>query len=555
MVVFSLQAARAQTIQTNSEVELIRQEMQQLRRDYEHRMQSLEQRLQKLETSPSGGVVTSAPPAVLPRPPGPAMQVTAAPPVASTKEAAAREVLIQRGRDLADQQFPVNSGTLDRDILAATNRPIRERVEEVLQDYIEIGGYVRAGYGRDSQGGPQVAFQAPGALSKYRLGNEAENYGELVFGKNWYVPGMFALDPKERPNGTPSGPVAHAQVRLSFYNPYSSYNSSADTDFAVPEAWAAIGNVLAAQPEMKFWAGNRFYRRRDIHINDFFFYNMSGGGGGIEDFQLPFGKVALAWIGNGGESDLYTDITAQPGPANKAGFSKGNVDFRLYEVPLPLGKGEFGLVFATADAGLDQDGHSLSGAEGGAFTFLHEAKPLFGDQGFNMLSLQIGNGPAKTFTSGFETFNFNGVSYIRPDPNNSWRFRVTEHFIIQPGKHFSVGPALVYQHTDYGSSVGGQDWLSAGVRPIWAFNKYFSLAGEAGIDYVGNTINSTSGNLWKLTLAPQVALGNQFFSRPVLRIFVTYAQWSNAFVGQVGGQDYQGLNSGLTWGMQMEAWW
>ena len=127
--------------------------------------------------------------------------------------------------------------------------------------------------------------------------------------------------------------------------------------------------------------------------------------------------------------------------------------------------------------------------------------------------------------------------------------------MLQPGEHFSVGPALVYQHTDYGNGYGTQDWLSAGVRPIWEINKYFSVAGEAGIDYVANTLQSKSGSLWKLTLAPQVALGNQFFSRPVLRVFVTYAQWSNAFVGEVGGQDYQNLNSGLTYGMQMEAWW
>ena len=149
----------------------------------------------------------------------------------------------------------------------------------------------------------------------------------------------------------PTGPIAHAQVRLAFYNPYSSYNSSEDTQFSAPEAWAAIGNVMAAQPEMKFWAGDRFYRRRDININDFFFYNMSGGGGGVEDFQLPFGKAALAWIGNGSESDLYTDIAAQPSPANKAGFSKGNLDLSLYDVPLPLGKGEFAFVYARRRCG------------------------------------------------------------------------------------------------------------------------------------------------------------------------------------------------------------
>jgi maltoporin len=306
---------------------------------------------------------------------------------------------------------------------------------------------------------------------------------------------------------------------------------------------------------MKFWAGDRFYRRRDIHINDFYFYNMSGGGGGVEDLQLPFGKVALAWIGNGAESDLYSDIPPTPAPANKAGFSKGNWDLRLYDVPLPLGQGEFGFVYAAADAGLDQNGSTLPRTDGVGFTALHQAEPLFGDQGFNMLSLQFGTGPAKTFTSGFETFSYNGQSYIRPDPNNSWRFRVTEHFVVQPGRHFSIGPALVYQHTDYGNSFGSQDWFSTGLRPIWEINKYFSVAGEAGIDYVGNSLQGTSGNLWKLTLAPQVALGNQFFSRPVLRVFITYAHWSNAFLGQVGGQDYQNQNNGFTYGLQMETWW
>ena len=142
------------------------------------------------------------------------------------RAAAARLAAIKQGREYAQEQFPPDAGTLDRDILAPTNQPLKERFEQVLQDFVEIGGYVRAGYGRDSQGGPQVGFQAPGALSKYRLGNEAENYGELFFGKNWYVPGMFALDPKQRPDGTPSGPIAHAQVRLAFYDPYAEYHQA-----------------------------------------------------------------------------------------------------------------------------------------------------------------------------------------------------------------------------------------------------------------------------------------------------------------------------------------
>jgi maltoporin len=98
-------------------------------------------------------------------------------------------------------------------------------------------------------------------------------------------------------------------------------------------------------------------------------------------------------------------------------------------------------------------------------------------------------------------------------------------------------------------------WGSAGVRPIIFLNKYVSLAFEGGVDWVKNTGQQTSDYLYKLTLAPQVSLGNRFFSRPVLRAFVTYAHWGDEFKGHVGGNDYRNEVQGLTYGVQMEAWW
>ena len=60
-----------------------------------------------------------------------------------------------------------------------------------LQEHVnafEFHGYFRSGYGLNSEGGEQVAFQAPGAGAKYRLGNEAETYGEFIFVNNWINP-------------------------------------------------------------------------------------------------------------------------------------------------------------------------------------------------------------------------------------------------------------------------------------------------------------------------------------------------------------------------------
>jgi maltoporin len=61
--------------------------------------------------------------------------------------------------------------------------------------------------------------------------------------------------------------------------------------------------------------------------------------------------------------------------------------------------------------------------------------------------------------------------------------------------------------------------------------------------------------LYKVTLAPQVSLGGRFMSRPVIRAFVTYATWSDDFVGLIGGQDFADATDALTAGMHMEVWW
>ena len=44
---------------------------------------------------------------------------------------------------------------------------------------VEFTGYVRSGIGGADTGGTQQCFQLPGAQSKYRLGNECEQYIEL----------------------------------------------------------------------------------------------------------------------------------------------------------------------------------------------------------------------------------------------------------------------------------------------------------------------------------------------------------------------------------------
>ena len=95
----------------------------------------------------------------------------------------------------------------------------------------------------NGRGGKQVAFKAPGAGAKYRLGNEAETYGELTIGKNFYAPGLFGLDEPPRADGTPTGPIARVQATISIYNPYQDLLSSSGTDFGLRSMMSLTGGA------------------------------------------------------------------------------------------------------------------------------------------------------------------------------------------------------------------------------------------------------------------------------------------------------------------------
>jgi len=548
--------------QTDATSEL-RKELDALRGDYEKRINQLESRIRELETEPAKPKVAAeraaSPPAAAPRKPrkkaaATADSVTRKDPEPGDPENTAQNQALQARelekakRKAADERF--DGGTEIRDLAMGLNEEnlLAERIEEVLEGYLDITGYFRAGYGRSNVGGPQQAFGIPD-LAKYRLGNEAENYGELAFAKTFYPTGIFAGT-----RGGDDGPVARLTYRLSFYNPYDNYGSASDTQFASPEVWASLANVIDGMPDAKIWAGNRFYRRRDINMNDFYFWDMSGGGGGVEDVPVGGGKAAFAWIGDGAQSGIDNGFDS-PDPTNAAGFSKTNFDLRYYDWSFLGGTGEVGLIYATADSGNDSNGDSVEDSDGVALNLVKTDKGFLDENSLNVVSLQVGTGPAMSFTSGFETFSTPEGGFIRPAPDDAWRFRATEQIVVQPIKEFSLGAALVYQFTDYGLDIPDQQWLSGGLRPIWHFTDAFSLAFEGGVDWASSTQGGNGGTLGKLTIAPQVSIGNEYFSRPVLRAFFTYATWTDGLQGEVGGLDYAGRTSGWTWGVQMESWW
>ena len=392
----------------------------------------------------------------------------------------------------------------------------------------EFHGYMRSGFGVNGKGGDQEAFKAPGAGAKYRLGNEMETYGEAALVNNWLNTG---------------GPTVSTQIRLA-YQTKNHMGWDIDNDkFILREAFSQMGNFSWA-PDLKFWVGERFYDRYDIHINDFYVFDMSGYGGGVEDIPVGnWGKLSLAYIG--GSTDDYEFPTL-------GRVAKNSLDMRL-KFKLPVGKGMVWLApsYLAGGSGINSNGqYSSYGSTAGVATgFMHKIDNPFGlKESYNQFTLQYGVGSASNFSP--------VVQDPTPDIKNSWQFRLTESAVFQLTDNISVMPAFIWQMQDTGASGNSRiNWLSAGIRPIYNFTEHFSLAVETGVDYVDNGPMGVKDYLFKGTVAPQLSLGKLFFSRPVLRMFGTYAQWGSGFKGSIGGAAYNNSTSGASFGLQAEAWW
>ena len=509
-------AAPSTDIDLQKQLDQLKQQYDATTRDLQQRIAALEQQIQKQKE------VSEA-----------KRQETA-----SVVELAAHQAVEKAVRGKSDQVGAKYQGQLPSeptyDLLNEAEAKI-SKLQEQLGTF-EFHGYFRSGYVLNGKGGAQVAFQAPGADAKYRLGNEAETYGELIFVNNW-------LNPEHGADKAWLKTEVLVEANTTNSANYANFPANTGNDqFRLREAFVRAGNILQSQPDAKFWAGERYYRRQHIDINDFYPLDMSGYGGGVEDLHIGIGKLAVAFL-SGARPDIVTE---------NGNYAKSNIDVRLYDIRAPFGRLGLWFDYAHAKGGTTQTGTFIPTADGYAFGLRFQRLEWYG--GYHTFSVQYGKGAASTFSTSIDDPN--------PFLKSSERLLITEHLLIQPNERFAVMPIFIFQRKRDGQPGHGfNDWASFGVRPQIFFTKYISLAFEGGFDHTEGFVNTQTGNrqfdgwLRKFTIAPQIGAGRQFFSRPVLRAFLTYASWSNGFRGLVGGVPFEDRTSGLTYGLQAETWW
>ena len=423
-------------------------------------------------------------------------------------------------------------------------READEKIEKLQEreGSFEFHGYFRSGFGLNSHGGQQIAFEAPGAQAKYRLGNETESYAELIFVNNWVNPdhdvdkAWFRSELLIEANTSNSENFANSSVGVG------------SDQFRVREAFVQGGNIFESQPNAKVWAGERYYRRQHIDSDDFFTLDMSGYGGGIEDLDLRFGKAAVAFIGV-----ARPDVTTQNG-----NLTTSRIDATVYDVKGPLGLWGVWFDYATSKGG-QVTSASVPGAatvanipstNGYAYGIRHQRLEWHG--GYHTFLVQYGTGAASNFSGP-------GIGTTVPTPSldtaKSKQFLATEQIVLQPNDKFAVMPIFLFQRLkNLNTKNEWQQWFSFGVRPQVFLTRHLSLTGDCGFDHT-NLPGSYDGWLRKCTFAPQIGADRKFFGRPVLRAFVTYANWSKSFRGLVGGVPFENERKGLTYGVQVEHWW
>lgn len=424
-------------------------------------------------------------------------------------------------------------------LVAAADDPQPSPTPDPRPAGFRFHGYLRSGYGVNGRGDPQEAFRAPNANAKYRLGNETEAYVETTFD--------YGLAPPAEPDV-----FFDTRITVSYVTPTSNTNSF-DTTAALREAFAFARGVFGSQKEAQFWAGSRFYDRHDLHMSDFYYRDLSGFGGGVENLKAGPVRLSAAWLGGSIDTLMSNGSVVPPGQFQ---LDKNTVDLRVYDMGLAGGRLSACLdvsVFKGDTVPIDDNLVTFRNNTGWSVGLLHE-RPL--PNGRNKLSLQYGRGaasdfravltppPGRTYTPG-ETVDLSKV----------WQLRVVEDLNIDHLGPLSLLVGAVYQEADNGAAAQGRlRWASLGVRPAWQLGRYFAFQLEAGLDHTWQS-EGPEGTLAKVTIGPQITPAPGSFARPSLRAYVSWAHWSSGFVGLVAPVTYGSSSQGFAAGVQLEAWW
>jgi maltoporin len=317
------------------------------------------------------------------------------------------------------------------------------------------------------------------------------------------------------------------------------------------QAYVQAKNVLTKG--LTLWIGSNLYRKSDIHICDYFYFNSLPGQG----IGAYYGGLDVAVLTQTGASSFFaTDLNAgMPAPATPAVVQRERTMFiAQYSVPLAIGTsyvqglGEVHVVPKSGDAnheaaaGINPTDY---GTVGGVKLHLD-----LGGGNFNDGSVRVGNRIANGAESGGSTY----ATFGQPGVDGTYRgalgLEIVEHFLVNVGDlvsvngygtlHFSRGS------TSYVGQASAQDPsaliavpnnrldYSFGARGTFYPTDQLHVITEATFQARKDEGRAT-GTAVKLSIAPTVVPSGErsAWTRPEMRLIYTLGLYNQAAVDQL----------------------
>ncbi|PKF61943.1 maltoporin [Psychromonas sp. psych-6C06] len=376
---------------------------------------------------------------------------------------------------------------------------------------LEFHGYMRGGVGMSGDSGQQVSYQKH---DLGRLGNEDDAYGEIQLSKEiaesngiiFKVNTMLAMASNGARDWEGDGTDGDATFAFRQYN---------------VEAKGAFGG------DEVIFVGKRYNQRHDVHITDFYYWDISGAGAGIENLAVGPGTVTAMWV----RADSWGEVDT----GNATGALNVNIfDLRYSNLALWNNASlELGVDYAMSNE-TDQFTGELE--EGLMFT-AELTQGVLG--GFNKTAIQFG-------TDAWGANKAAGLGGI----DGSTAFRILNHGVVSFGEKVDFSHMLRYESAS--DVIAGQNddatKTSLVVRPEYKWTDNHKTILELGT-YMGTNADGVDVGGKKYTIAQALTAGSSFWARPEIRVYASYLSNSEekSFAGMTS-------DSEVNFGIQAEAW-
>ncbi|PSW16417.1 maltoporin [Photobacterium rosenbergii] len=403
---------------------------------------------------------------------------------------------------------------------------------------VDFHGYMRAGIGISGDNGQQVRYES----NKIgRLGNEDDLYAEVQLGKEVYNQNgkSFYVDSMAAWLSNGSNDFEGTNTSCELVQDTQEISCNNDAQFAIRQFNVKAEGLIARDPGAVIWAGKRYYQRHDIHITDFYYWDTSGSGAGVENISAGPGKLSLA------------ALRQDDGDVNV-----NNLDIRYAELGLwDEANLELGFNYGFINETDDQKGMGISDDP-----LMVTAELTMADVvgGLNKVILQYATNSYGAQMAGLEAGNSPEVSpgsdTLLNGSDGSDGYRIINWGVMAPSDTWEIGYQLVYARSTF-DNKDDHDIFSVVVRPMYKWNEYNRTVFEAGWFTEDNRVdkdldnNNADASAGKFTIAQAWSAGSSFWARPELRVYASYIEdYEDNSIGKAGDSEYN-------LGVQVEAWW